>query len=96
MQAPCRVDAESSSRLERSGPIRHMLLVVKLGSAERVRRTRNKLRAAGLRPSQAWVPDTRAPGFAEKYRRNCLVVNVASATDPDPALWDAWIDEKQS
>jgi mRNA interferase MazF len=37
--------------------------------AERVRRRRDKLRAAGLRPVQIWVPDTSAPGFAEECRR---------------------------
>ena len=36
---------------------------------ERVQKRRNALRAAGLRPVQIWVPDTRAPGFAEEYRR---------------------------
>ena len=37
--------------------------------AERVRRHRDGLRAAGLRPVQIWVPDTRRPGFAEECRR---------------------------
>jgi hypothetical protein len=36
---------------------------------ERVRRHREKLRAAGLRPAQVWVPDTRRRGFAEECRR---------------------------
>lgn len=30
---------------------------------------RQRLRAAGLRPLQLWVPDTKAPGFAEECRR---------------------------
>jgi hypothetical protein len=30
---------------------------------------RARLRAAGLRPVQIWVPDTRAPGFADMCRR---------------------------
>lgn len=38
------------------------------GSGERVRRHREKLRAAGLRPVQIWVPDTRRRGFAEECR----------------------------
>ena len=33
------------------------------------------LRAAGLRPIQIWVPDTRRPGFAEEVRRQCLIVH---------------------
>ena len=36
---------------------------------ERVKRHRDGLRAAGLRPVQIWVPDTRGPGFAEECRR---------------------------
>lgn len=37
--------------------------------AERVNRYRRKLREAGLRPIQIWVPDTRKPGFQEECRR---------------------------
>jgi hypothetical protein len=36
---------------------------------ERVRRHRAGLRAAGLRPVQIWVPDTRREGFADECRR---------------------------
>jgi len=52
-----------------------MLLGLRGGSllnakiAERVKRHRDGLRAAGLRPVQIWVPDTRRPGFAEECRR---------------------------
>ena len=42
--------------------------------AERVRRHRDGLRAAGLRPVQIWVPDTRRPGFAEECRRQSLLL----------------------
>ena len=38
-------------------------------SAKRVAEHRTKLRESGLRPVQLWVPDTRAPGFAEECRR---------------------------
>jgi len=55
--------------------------------AQRVRRRRDKLRAAGLRPIQIWVPDTRAPGFAEECARQCRVAAAA----PEPDL-DAWLD----
>ena len=41
---------------------------------ERVKRHRNGLRAAGLRPVQIWVPDTRRPGFAEECRRQSLLL----------------------
>ncbi len=36
---------------------------------------RARLRAAGLRPVQIWVPDTRAPGFAEEARRQSRLVS---------------------
>jgi len=35
----------------------------------RVQRHRDKLRAAGLRPIQLWVPDTKNPAFIEECRR---------------------------
>ena len=38
-------------------------------SARRVADHRSALRAQGLRPVQMWVPDTRAPGYAERIRR---------------------------
>jgi hypothetical protein len=34
-----------------------------------MRRYREKMRAAGFRPVQIWVPDTRSPAFAAQYRR---------------------------
>lgn len=37
--------------------------------APRMKQYRERLRAAGLRPIQLWVPDTRAPGFAAECRR---------------------------
>lgn len=55
--------------------------------AQRVQRRRDKLRAAGLRPIQIWVPDTRAPGFAEECARQCRLV----AASPDREA-DAWLD----
>lgn len=40
--------------------------------ARRVKQHRDGLKAAGLRPLQIWVPDTRRPGFAEECRRQSL------------------------
>jgi hypothetical protein len=51
--------------------------------SQRVRKRREALRAAGLRPVQIWVPDTRRPGFAAECRRQALVVAHADAADPD-------------
>ena len=72
----------------------------RLNSAERVRRRRDRMRAASLRPIQIWVPDTRAPGFAEECRRQCMRIVVSDATDKgraDATFWerasaDAWDD----
>lgn len=49
----------------------------------RVRKRREHLKAAGLRPLQIWVPDTRRPGFAEECRRQSLLAAAADAADPD-------------
>lgn len=43
--------------------------------AQRVQKHRNALRAAGLRPVQIWVPDTRRAGFAEECRRQSLALH---------------------
>ncbi|CAN7349415.1 antitoxin MazE family protein [Pararhizobium sp. LjRoot238] len=50
---------------------------------QRVQKRRENLRAAGLRPLQIWVPDTRRPGFAEECRRQALLVAKADAADRD-------------
>lgn len=57
--------------------------------AERVQRRRDKLRAAGLRPVQIWVPDTRAPGFAAECARQCALLALPANRDPDE---EAWLD----
>jgi len=43
-------------------------------TSERVQKHRMALRAAGLRPVQIWVPDTRRAGFAEECRRQSLAL----------------------
>jgi len=45
-----------------------------LGVAQRVQKHRLALRAAGLRPVQIWVPDTRSAGFVAECRRQCLAL----------------------
>ncbi|HVO27554.1 MAG TPA: antitoxin MazE family protein [Candidatus Margulisiibacteriota bacterium] len=42
--------------------------------ADRVAKYRVSMRAAGLRPVQIWVPDTRRTGFAAECRRQCLAL----------------------
>ena len=51
--------------------------------SQRVKKRRDALRAAGLRPVQIWIPDTRRPGFAEECRRQSRVVAAADAADLD-------------
>ena len=59
--------------------------------AERVRRRRNKLRAAGLRPVQIWVPDTRAAGFAAECARQVQVIRDAETAE-SRAEDEAWFE----
>lgn len=67
--------------------------------SERVQKHREALRAAGLRPVQIWVPDTRRPGFAAECHRQAMLVAEADRHDAnlsdfmDTALAD--LDEWQ-
>jgi len=54
-------------------------------TSERVQKHRASLRASGLRPMQIWVPDTRAPGFAEQCRCQSLLAAESDAQDKDLA-----------
>ena len=53
--------------------------------AQRVAKRRAVLRAQGLRPIQIWVPDSRAPGFAEECARQAAIVDAANRADPELA-----------
>lgn len=57
-------------------------------TSRRVRKHRDALRAAGLRPVQIWVPDTRRVGFAEECRRQCLLLQA----DHEEAEHLAWLE----
>ena len=55
-----------------------------------MQRRRDKLKASGLRPVQIWVPDTRAPGFAQECARQSRMIRTAEGQgDLDN---DAWSD----
>jgi hypothetical protein len=58
-------------------------------SLEKVRRHRERLRELGLRPVQMWVPDTRAPAFAEEARRQSAAVAASEHAREDQAFVDA-------
>ena len=57
---------------------------------ERVQRRRDKMRAAGLRPIQIWVTDTRAPGFADECRRQCEIINAFEQTTEGRGEAEVW------
>ena len=52
-------------------------------TSARVQKRRDALRAAGLRPLQIWVPDSRRRGFQEECLRQGSIVAVADAADQD-------------
>ena len=52
---------------------------------ERVQQRRDAMRAAGLRPLQIWVPDSRKAGFAAECRRQSLIIAQAETGDDDLA-----------
>ncbi len=56
---------------------------------EKVRTHRERLRAQGLRPIQIWVPDVRAPGFADEIARQCLLIAQSPHDAADQAFVDA-------
>lgn len=45
--------------------------------AKRVRKHREKMKAAGLKPVTIWVPDVNAPGYREDIRRQCELINAS-------------------
>ena len=69
-----------------------------LSRAERVARRRAKLRAAGLRPVQLWLPDTRSPLFAEECRRQSRLIRLTetASTRAEDAAWEAASEEALS
>ena len=48
-----------------------------LSSREKMQRYRDRLKDAGLRPVQIWVPDTRSKNFAAEVRRQSLLVSTS-------------------
>jgi hypothetical protein len=46
--------------------------------AKRVRKHRDKMKAAGLKPVTIWVPDINAPGYREEIRRQCELINASA------------------
>ena len=52
-----------------------------------VQRYRDRMRRAGFRLVQLWVPDTRAHGFAEECRRQSRVAARNKRAENDVMTW---------
>ena len=52
-----------------------------------VQRYRDRMRGSGLRLVQVWLPDTRAPGFAEECRRQSLAAKRIIRSERDAIAW---------
>lgn len=49
--------------------------------AKRVRKHREKMKAAGLKPVTIWVADVNAPGYQEEIRRQCELINASADSE---------------
>jgi hypothetical protein len=55
--------------------------VMMTDGAKRVRKHREKMKAAGLKPVTIWVPDVNAPGYREEVRRQCELINASADSE---------------
>ena len=65
-------------------------------SRDKVRAHRTRLRKAGLRPVQIWVPDVRSKSFAKAAHRQSRAVAKSSHAKRDQSFVDAisaWNEE---
>ncbi|HKM64253.1 MAG TPA: antitoxin MazE family protein [Acidisphaera sp.] len=65
-------------------------------SRDKVRKHRERLRAAGLRPVQFWLPDVNSPEFIAEARRQSRLVAESPGEADDQAFIDSvsvWNDE---
>lgn len=68
----------------------------RLTSREKVRAHRSRLRKAGLRPVQIWVPDVRSTSFTQAAHRQSLAVAKGPHAKRDQSFVDAisaWNEE---
>lgn len=45
--------------------------------AKRVRKHRDKMKAAGLKPVTIWVPDVNAPGYAQEVAEAIAIIKAS-------------------
>ena len=67
----------------------NMKFMANRGVGKRVAEHRVRLREQGLRPLQIWVPDTRAPEFADEAHRQSALAAAGSNASDDQAFVDA-------
>jgi antidote-toxin recognition MazE-like antitoxin len=58
-------------------------------SRDKVRAHRARLRKAGLRPVQIWIPDVNSPAFIREAHRQSLLVARSPQEREDQAFVDA-------
>jgi len=59
-------------------------------ATERMAAYRQRMRAAGLRPVQIWLPDTKDPKFVAEFRRQ---IKLLARDDPGGQEALHWIEE---
>ena len=73
-----------------------MSITARSTSRDKVRAHRARLRKAGLRPVQIWVPDVRSKSFARAAHRQSLAVAKSPHAKRDQSFVDAiaaWNEE---
>jgi hypothetical protein len=58
-----------------------MEVVMPGSSTKRVQKYRAKMKAAGFKRVTLWVPDVNAPGYKEKIRRECELINACAESN---------------
>jgi len=58
-----------------------------LSAPQKMKKYRERLRAAGLRPVQIWVPDTRSGQVAAEVRRQSLLVAADHRAEAEINKW---------
>jgi len=66
-----------------------MSTISRTTSRDKVRAHRARLRRAGLRPVQIWVPDVRSKSFAQAAHRQSLAVARSPHAESDQEFVDA-------
>jgi len=56
-------------------------------SARHVRRYRDRMRRAGLRLVQLWIPDARAPGFVDECRKQSRRAGRSRRLEKEAMTW---------